>query len=162
LGVADRIEFIYGDYVDFARSLASWPRREAIDVVFLSPPWGESVQAPSSDAIGGMDYLNFTTEHEADTNHSSTQQSTYSLGHILPIPGAELFELTLNLTPNIAYYLPRNVDVTELSLLARPLERVEMGENGGREREWVEVEEEWVGEKLKAVTAYFGGLVAEE
>jgi len=30
-----------------------------------------------------------------------------------------------------------------------------------RGREWVEVEEQWVGERIKAVTAYFGGLVAE-
>lgn len=41
LGVADRIEFIHGDYVDFARSYASKAGAEAIDVVFLSPPWGE-------------------------------------------------------------------------------------------------------------------------
>lgn len=31
-----------------------------------------------------------------------------------------------------------------------------------REKEWVEVEEEWVGDKLKALTAYYGGLIAEE
>jgi 23S rRNA G2445 N2-methylase RlmL len=39
LGVADRIEFILADFVDFARS-----RRDVsdlIDVVFLSPPWGK-------------------------------------------------------------------------------------------------------------------------
>jgi hypothetical protein len=47
-GVADRIEFICADYVQFAEALArrSAHRSEAskedgpIDVVFLSPPWG--------------------------------------------------------------------------------------------------------------------------
>lgn len=42
-GVADRIEFIHGSYIDFAKAYAASPRgeREVIDVVFLSPPWGE-------------------------------------------------------------------------------------------------------------------------
>lgn len=46
-GVADRIEFIHGSYVDFARAYAAStaPDKEAINVVFLSPPWGESVIA---------------------------------------------------------------------------------------------------------------------
>jgi trimethylguanosine synthase len=50
-GVADRIEFICGDYIAFAESYArrlDEDRRvgrtrhgDEIDVVFLSPPWGE-------------------------------------------------------------------------------------------------------------------------
>lgn len=40
-GVADRIEFIHGSYIDWARSYAQRADKEAIDVVFLSPPWGE-------------------------------------------------------------------------------------------------------------------------
>ncbi|WWC65767.1 uncharacterized protein I303_108389 [Kwoniella dejecticola CBS 10117] len=147
-GVADRIEFILGCYTDFVRAFnkTNEGREENVDVVFLSPPWG------------GIDYLN-------------TPSSTYPLSSILPIHGAELFDLTTTLTPNIAYYLPRNTDLKELSTLARTLESevgVEVGgedANGNREgrtREWVEIEEEWVGEKLKAITAYFGGLVADE
>lgn len=69
-----------------------------------------------------------------------------------------MFELTSALTPNIAFFLPRNVDIDEISLLARRLDAPAQG----RDREWVEIEEEWVGEKLKAVTAYFGGLVAAD
>ncbi len=82
----------------------------------------------------------------------------YPLSSILPIPGLDLFDLTSTLTPNIAFYIPRNVDIDEVSLLARRLDPLK----DGRDREWVEVEEEWVGDKLKAVTAYFGGLVASE
>jgi trimethylguanosine synthase len=111
-----------------------------------------------------MEYLTFSTA----TTHGEAPENTYSLDHILPIPGDELFEITSALTPNIAYYLPRNVDVDALGRLAPKLESAEMGadaEAGGdharRDREWVEIEEEWVGDKLKAVTAYFGGLVAE-
>lgn len=53
----------------------------------------------------------------------------------------------------------------EVARLARPLERparVKEGKKGYREREWVEVEEEVVGDRVKAVTVYYGGLVSEE
>jgi 23S rRNA G2445 N2-methylase RlmL len=40
LGVADRIEFILGDFVTYAKSLQQRGLGEEIDVVFLSPPWG--------------------------------------------------------------------------------------------------------------------------
>lgn len=55
------------------------------------------------------------------------------------------------------------MDVNELSTLARTLDTPENDGTGGvqRNREWVEIEEQWVGDKLKAVTAYYGGLVAE-
>lgn len=100
------------------------------------------------------------------------QPSSYPLSAIEPIPGDELFRLTAALTPNIAYYLPRNTNLNELARLARDLPvsgGVEVGEGnaattaGGRmrDRAWVEVEEEWVGGKVKAITAYYGGLVSE-
>ena len=47
LGVADRIEFVLGDYVEFAKAQArrlkpvNSKRGEEVDVVFLSPPWGK-------------------------------------------------------------------------------------------------------------------------
>ena len=88
---------------------------------------------------------------------------TYPLSAVEPIHGEQLFQLSCKITPNLAYYLPKNVDLQELSNLADLLEQpVSDGADGqDRSREWVEIEEEWVGEKLKAVTAYFGGLVAE-
>jgi trimethylguanosine synthase len=115
---------------------------------------------PSKAVTGGIDYLNLST--------TTKPNPTYSLETIQPIHGADLFALSSALTPNIAYYLPRNTDLHELSALARTLD-VPMSDcaadgNGKmrqRGREWVEVEEEWVGEKVKAVTAYFGGLVTE-
>ncbi|KAE8542410.1 hypothetical protein D1P53_001187 [Cryptococcus gattii VGV] len=135
-GVADRIEFILGDYTEFARSFAEKNPEDKIDVVFLSPPWG------------GIDYLN-------------SPSATYSLSSILPIHGRDLFNLTSKLTPNIAYYLPRNMDMQEISELARELDYPDP-ERKGRVREWVEVEEETVRDKVKALTIYFGGLVADE
>ncbi|WRT69641.1 uncharacterized protein IL334_006630 [Kwoniella shivajii] len=136
-GVADRIEFIHGDFISFSKSFASRGKGEVVDVVFLSPPWG------------GIDYLN-------------TPSATFPLSSILPIPGDDLFHITASLTPNIAYYLPRNTDLKELSTLAKSLECVHENDGNGRQREWVEVEEEWVGDKLKAITAYFGGLVLDD
>lgn len=97
---------------------------------------------------GGIDYLNSPSE-------------TYSLSSILPIHGKDLFNLTSKLTPNIAYYLPRNMDMQEISELARELDYPDP-ERKGRVREWVEVEEETVRDKVKALTVYYGALVADE
>ncbi len=47
-GVADRIEFILADYTEFARSYLTREGREAIDVIFLSPPWGVSLHLNNS------------------------------------------------------------------------------------------------------------------
>lgn len=88
---------------------------------------------------------------------------TFPLSAILPIPGEDLFRITEAITPNIAYYLPRNVNLKEISGLARRLDPPAPGRNGGiREREWVEVEEERVGDRIKAVTAYYGSLTIGE
>lgn len=42
LGVADRIEFVLGDFVSYAESMSRrrGGKGEEVDVVFLSPPWG--------------------------------------------------------------------------------------------------------------------------
>ncbi|RXW21790.1 hypothetical protein EST38_g4074 [Candolleomyces aberdarensis] len=126
-GVADRIEFIQADYTSFIQSrlLRGDPRK--IDVIFLSPPWG------------GPAYLDGDTEETVNGEHPS-----YHLSSIQPIHGAELFRLSRSVTPNIAYFLPRNTNLNEI------------GELAGEEK--VEVEEEWTGTKLKALTCYFGGL----
>ncbi|EJD42969.1 S-adenosyl-L-methionine-dependent methyltransferase [Auricularia subglabra TFB-10046 SS5] len=133
-GVEDRIEFILGDFVDFARSYNATTQR--IDVVYLSPPWG------------GPEYLTSspTKARGADCFESHPE---YSLASVRPLSGAELFALTRKISPHVAYYLPRNTCLNEIGgLVASEPE----GSNG------VEVEEEWMGTKLKALTCYFGGL----
>lgn len=70
-----------------------------------------------------------------------------------PLPGDELFALARNITPHIAYYLPRNTDISQVSKL--------VDESPGA-NEKIEIEEEWMGTKLKALTCYFGGLVKEQ
>lgn len=57
-GVADRIDFVLGDFISFARSWSernmSKDAKERIDVVFLSPPWGEY------QIMSGADMLRWT------------------------------------------------------------------------------------------------------
>ncbi|KAF5379482.1 hypothetical protein D9615_006637 [Tricholomella constricta] len=160
-GVADRIEFILSDYLSFARAYLALPPTQSarrIDVVFLSPPWG------------GPSYLSGTPPSPTNIPNASVEQETHVEGHplfslasIQPIHGAELFTLTRQITPNVAYFLPRNTRLDEISDLLES----EVGLYGGggskagnNEPEHVEVEEEWMGSKLKALTCYFGGLVA--
>ncbi|KAK7040778.1 putative diacylglycerol O-acyltransferase tgs1 [Paramarasmius palmivorus] len=132
-GVAEYIEFILCDYVSFAKSyIARTSSKRKIDIIFLSPPWG------------GPEYLSgspLSTPKSEEEEHP-----TYHLTSLLPLPGKELFDLSRRITRNIAYYLPRNTDLGEVGALV------------GME-EQVEVEEEWMNSKLKALTCYFGGLV---
>ena len=106
-----------------------------IDVVFLSPPWG------------GPEYL---------------AGPTYSLTRTRPEPAAELFRLARLMTPNVAFYVPRNTVLEDIAgLLPQPPPFGGVGNDGGtasEDLERVEVEEEWMGTKLKALTCYFGGL----
>ncbi|KAI9433480.1 S-adenosyl-L-methionine-dependent methyltransferase [Lactarius indigo] len=126
-GVATRIEFVLADFRSFAarlRNPSASPARK-IDVVFLSPPWG------------GPEYLSAAEYHLARTQ---------------PEPASELFRLARLLTPNVAFYVPRNTVLTDIAALLPP----PGGGQAGSEQ--VEVEEEWMGSKLKALTCYFGGL----
>ena len=112
-GVADRIEFIVGDYMELAPTLKA-------DCVFLSPPWG------------GPEYL---------------RQDVYSLRHMTP-HGKDIFDVTCQITENIALFLPRNVDADEVISLALP---------GAS----VEIEQNFLNRRVKTVTAYFGELISE-
>ncbi|KAH9054109.1 S-adenosyl-L-methionine-dependent methyltransferase [Lactarius vividus] len=132
-GVAARIEFVLADFRSFAARIRNpspstlRPARK-IDVVFLSPPWG------------GPEYLSAAEYHLARTE---------------PEPASELFRLARLLTPNVAFYVPRNTVLTDITALLPPPGSEEV-DPGGLEQ--VEVEEEWMGNKLKALTCYFGGL----
>jgi trimethylguanosine synthase len=139
-GVAARIEFVLADFRMFAArvlhatSAARPSGARKIDVVFLSPPWG------------GPEYL---------------AGPVYSLSQTQPEPAAELFRLARLLTPNVAFYVPRNTSLEDIAALlpaSAPLNGTgdDDGETPGVEQ--VEVEEEWMGSKLKALTCYLGGL----
>ena len=140
-GVANRIEFILADYISFAHAYNSRPPgKRPINVVFLSPPWG------------GPDYLsqgNTDVELVGERTYASpARHPEFSLANIKPIHGADLFHLTRKITRNVAYFLPRNTSLDEISAL--------LTESAPEEK--VEIEEEWMGTKLKALTCYFGGL----
>ena len=109
-GVADRIEFIVGDYFQLIPYLKA-------DVVFLSPPWG------------GPEYLNSTV---------------FDIKKMGTLDGIKIFKDTATITPHIAYFLPRNVDPAQLLELTD---------------EPCELEGNYINNKLKTVTAYFGELV---
>lgn len=146
-GVADRIEFVLSDFLSFVgafKTLSSNAQsninHKKIDVVFLSPPWG------------GPSYLEGSPEHvQEETTSIPDEYPLYSLSSIQPLCGSELFRISRTITKNIAYYLPRNTKVKEISDL--------LPEDIDQQQERIEIEEEWMGNKLKALTCYFGGLV---
>ncbi|KAM9789924.1 trimethylguanosine synthase [Neosynchiropus ocellatus] len=114
-GVADRIEFVQGDFLQLAPHLRG-------DVVFLSPPWG------------GPNYL--TAE-------------VFDIGTMMEPSGYPIFELARKVSENIVFFLPRNADMDQVVSLACP---------GGK----VEVEQNFLNNKLKTITAYFGTLIKSD
>ncbi|KWU45249.1 hypothetical protein RHOSPDRAFT_33194 [Rhodotorula sp. JG-1b] len=172
-GVADRITFILADWVTWTESYLARmekgqvPEEEQVEVVFLSPPWG----GIEYQTVGDKDNNNDTAalpppkkrarvdvadceEGGAGGGASKLPVATtkgggyYPLAALAPLHGRDLFHLARRITPHVAYYLPRNVDLLELATLV--------------DGERIEIEEEWMSGKLKAVTAYFGDLVAPE
>ncbi|KAM6216122.1 trimethylguanosine synthase [Rhynchocyon petersi] len=119
-GVAEKIEFICGDFLLLASHLKA-------DVVFLSPPWG------------GPDYAT------AETFDIRTMISPDGY----PLEVLRVYTLSQMITSNIIYFLPRNADIDQVASLAGP---------GGE----VEIEQNFLNNKLKTVTAYFGNLIQRQ
>jgi len=88
------------------------------DVVFLSPPWG------------GPDY---------------TQASTFQLEDMKP-NGFDIYQAARQISPNLAYFLPKNTNIDQLVELAAP--------DGA-----AEIEQNVLNNKVKTITAYYGELI---
>jgi len=117
-GVEDRIEFICGDMLQVVPQI---PFGMA-DVVFLSPPWG------------GPQYLK--------------KDKVFDIKTQIPMDGYKVFDAALQVSENIAYFLPKNTNIDQLVSLAGP---------GGK----VEIEQNLLKKRMKAVTAYFGDLIVK-
>uniref|UniRef100_W5UKV7 Trimethylguanosine synthase n=1 Tax=Ictalurus punctatus TaxID=7998 RepID=W5UKV7_ICTPU len=63
--------------------------------------------------------------------------------------GFEIFRLAKMISENVVYFLPRNADMEQIASLAGP---------GGK----VEVEQNFLNNKLKTITAYFGNLIKSD
>ena len=117
-GVADRIEFILADYPSFVRSYLSahnpTTHGRVIDVVFLSPPWGgpSYLHGPNTEPTPEL-----SSDERPAAQGTDKEPHEYSLSSILPLPGPQLFHLSRRITPNIAFYLPRNANLVEIAAL---------------------------------------------
>ena len=88
------------------------------DAMFLSPPWG------------GPEYLN---------------TKVYNLHHMgSSMDGFKVFSIAKSVTPNLAFFVPKNTSYQQLQDLS--------AEADGR----VNVEKNILNHKTKAVTAYYG------
>lgn len=184
-GVEDRITFILGDFVTWSKEYlikqakGEVEKEDEVEVIFLSPPWGgidyqdlgtntttTTPNTPSTSASPGK--TSQTTPSKKSSSSiipvDSITKLSYPLSAITPIPGKELFKLARKLTPHIAYYLPRNTNMEEVSDLTKISPWIRKSEDGVSfiEPEMIEVEEEWMGRKMKAVTVYFGDLATKK
>ncbi|KAM0748189.1 S-adenosyl-L-methionine-dependent methyltransferase [Meredithblackwellia eburnea MCA 4105] len=168
-GVDDRITFILGDFVTWSKEYVKQKsegkinKDEEVEVVFLSPPWGGIDYQKAGSSPSSAKRPKTTSHQIPDTPTpatSSTSSEFYPLSALAPLHGKELFKLARDMTPHVAYYLPRNVDVGQLARLPLHAPRSDKGKGGGKGTvpERIEIEEEWMGTKMKAVTVYFGDL----
>uniref|UniRef100_A0A0N4VZ02 Trimethylguanosine synthase n=1 Tax=Haemonchus placei TaxID=6290 RepID=A0A0N4VZ02_HAEPC len=92
-GVADRIEFVCGDFFHFAAKWTNDVGRSAeVDAVFLSPPWG----GPSY-----LKLLDFFFYRDFDLDDLTPN-------------GFDIYTAARKMSPNIAYFLPRNTKVKQV------------------------------------------------
>ncbi|CAM9150397.1 unnamed protein product [Choristocarpus tenellus] len=103
------------------------------DVVFLSPPWGGPAYQSSE---------------------------IFDLHTMIPPPltALSIFKAAQAVTPNVAFFLPRNVDIEQVKELCL--------HGRSQENKWegvlaCEVEEQYLNGKLKTTTAYYGDLLIE-
>ncbi|EST10129.1 RNA cap guanine-N2 methyltransferase [Kalmanozyma brasiliensis GHG001] len=160
-GVEERIAFVRGDSLELMKTLRRWREKggeeegqeevwnglkaselKAVEAVFLSPPWG------------GVDYAQSSQREHLGT--SKAREGEYDLSSVQPIHGADLFHQVHKAfnTSNIAYYLPRNTSLQQLSDLTTSLDPPQPP---------VRIEYQYVnhGTKLSSLTAYYGALAAE-
>ncbi|CAB3407868.1 unnamed protein product [Caenorhabditis bovis] len=119
-GVDEYISFICADYFNVAATWAKNPEHAPkIDAVFLSPPWG------------GPSYL---------------KQTSFDLGEDCCPNGIDIFDATMKITRNIAYFLPRHTKMNQLIDQCRKI------------KSKMEVEQSSLNSKIKTMTVYFGEL----
>lgn len=173
-GVADRITFLLADFPTWAadyvarKSAGNVAKEDEVEVVFLSPPWGGidyrvaggADHLPSQKRLKGLGGSAIVPSSPTPSLPPSSKRLSYPLSALAPLPGDQLFSLARALTPHVAYYLPRNVDIEEVARLPETCPRTHRTDSTSVER--VEVEEEWMGSKMKAVTAYFGDLATSD
>lgn len=107
------------------------------DVVFLSPPWG------------GPAYQ---------------ESKTFDVHSMFPPPlsALEMFRAAREVTPNVVFFLPRNVDAAQVAGLPAAAAALEAGGAPAADSVGVnfddtcELEKQLLNGKLKTITAYFG------
>mmetsp|Transcript_3144 Transcript_3144/g.9595 ORF Transcript_3144/g.9595 Transcript_3144/m.9595 type:complete len:220 (-) Transcript_3144:236-895(-) len=84
---------------------------------------------------------------------SYASHNSFNLDQMRPYPASSVLKVALKVTPNVALLLPRNTHVEELRKLLR------VCSEGQPLR--CEVEQNFLGGRLKTLTLYFGDLIAD-
>lgn len=173
-GVEEYITFLQGDCRDFARdwlaeqhssgsstsrstsSESRWQgcEREQFDVVFMSPPWG-GVDYRTQNQVKSASASSSDSDSDCSSSRPEPVATYYPLSALQPMHGKELYDLFRQLSPNICMFLPRTVDLRELAGLV-----VEQRNPAEPDALLVDVEEQWLNGHCKALSCFFGELVA--
>ena len=102
------------------------------DLFEKSPPWG------------GLDYRSVSNRET---------HGHYSLSLLEPSGGEEMFKLASSITRNICMYLPRTVNLSDLSKLATAEDQADTKDVH------VDVEVQWLAGHCRALSCYYGDLI---
>ena len=115
--------------------------RRALTIKAQSPPWG------------GVEYRQQQSPAKSATPpERHDQYDHYPLSRLEPSGGADMYELARKMTSSICMYLPRTIDLHEVASLVGKADRTSQGT-------FVNIEEQWLGNRCKALACYFGPLV---
>ncbi|WAR55892.1 hypothetical protein PtB15_6B636 [Puccinia triticina] len=112
---------------------------------FVCADFRHWIDALEPAVAAAIDYLERPADAPADEPHF------FSLAALHPEHGHALFHRVRSITDRIVFFLPRHTDLRDLAAL------VPAGPSGAKT---IEVEENWLGAKCKALSVYFGPLVA--
>lgn len=142
-GVRDRINFICGNFFHICKSLIGARKyKEENKIVKSSYPYTTDLYPFAIDAI-------YLSPPWGGPSYAKSGKREFDLQKDIVLNGVEIFNYAKKISQNVVYFLPKNTSVDQLIALA-----ASDGE--------VELEQSMLGEKIKALHAYYGKLVAHD
>nr|CAD2182441.1 unnamed protein product [Meloidogyne enterolobii] len=142
-GARDRINFICGNFFHICKSLIGARKyKEENKIVKSSYPYTTDLYPFAIDAV-------YLSPPWGGPSYAKSGKEEFDLQKDIILDGVKIFNYAKKISQNVVYFLPKNTSVDQIIALA-----ASDGE--------VELEQSLLGEKVKALHAYYGKLVAHD
>uniref|UniRef100_A0A914MWE6 Trimethylguanosine synthase n=1 Tax=Meloidogyne incognita TaxID=6306 RepID=A0A914MWE6_MELIC len=142
-GARDRINFICGNFFHICKSLIGARKyKEENKIVKSSYPYTTDLYPFAIDAV-------YLSPPWGGPSYAKSGKEEFDLQKDITLDGVKIFNYAKKISQNVVYFLPKNTSVDQIIALA-----ASDGE--------VELEQSFLGERVKALHAYYGKLVAHD